>query len=87
MLDRSYAWLDRRLAGRAWVANDTFGIADCAAAPTLHYAHRGHPIAASLTTQHAYRTRLLARPAIARVVDEARPFRAFFPLEDRGSPD
>lgn len=87
ILDRTYAWLDRRLAGRTWAANDTFGIADCAAAPALHYANWGHPIPASLTALHGYRRRLLARPSIARVIHEARPFRAFFPLKDRGSPD
>jgi glutathione S-transferase len=32
----------------------------------------------------AYRARLLARPSFARAVDEARPFRQFFPL---GAPD
>jgi len=32
----------------------------------------------------AYRRRLLARPSFARAVDEARPFRPFFPL---GAPD
>ncbi|MBA2466498.1 MAG: glutathione S-transferase family protein, partial [Sphingomonas sp.] len=32
----------------------------------------------------AYRARLLARPAVARAVDEARPYRNYFPL---GAPD
>jgi glutathione S-transferase len=32
----------------------------------------------------AYRKRLLARPSFARAVDEARPYRHFFPL---GAPD
>ena len=32
----------------------------------------------------ASRARLLARPSVARVVDEARPYRPFFPL---GAPD
>ena len=32
----------------------------------------------------AYRPRLLARPSFARAVDEARPFRYWFPL---GAPD
>ncbi|MFL4993219.1 MAG: glutathione S-transferase family protein, partial [Microvirga sp.] len=31
-----------------------------------------------------YRCRLLARPSFARAVDEARPYRQFFPL---GAPD
>jgi glutathione S-transferase len=32
----------------------------------------------------AYRRRLLSRPSFARAVDEARPYRALFPL---GAPD
>ncbi|HEX2386377.1 MAG TPA: glutathione S-transferase family protein, partial [Candidatus Binatia bacterium] len=32
----------------------------------------------------AYRRRLLARPSFARAVDEARPYRSFFPLGDPG---
>lgn len=86
MLDRSYAWLDRWMTGRAWAANDVFGIADCAAGPALFYAHWGHPIPEALTALRSYRARLLARPSIARVVDEARPWREYFPLKGR-SPD
>lgn len=86
-LDRSYAWLDRWMQGRSWAANDSFGIADCAAAPALFYAHWGYPIPQSLAALRDYRARLLARPSIARVVDEARPWRDYFPLKGRGSPD
>jgi glutathione S-transferase len=85
-LDKSYAWLDRWMTGRTWAANETFGLADCAAAPALFYAHWGHPIPVSLTALHEYRARLLARPSIARVVDEARPWREYFPLKGY-SPD
>jgi glutathione S-transferase len=31
-----------------------------------------------------YRARVLARPSVARVIDEARPYRHLFPL---GAPD
>lgn len=86
-LDRSYAWLDRWMQGRSWAANDSFGIADCAAAPALFYAHWGYPIPQSLAALRDYRARLLARPSIARVVDEARPWRDYFPLKGQGSPD
>lgn len=85
-LDKSYAWLNRWMAGRTWAANNTFGIADCAAAPALFYAHWGYPIPASHTALRDYRARLLARPSIARVVDEARPWRHFFPLKEH-TPD
>jgi glutathione S-transferase len=86
MLDKSYAWLNRWMAGRTWGANEIFGIADCAAAPALFYAHWGHPIPESHAAVREYRARLLARPSIKRVVDEARPWREIFPLKGR-SPD
>ena len=55
-------------------------LADCAAAPFLFYADWTHAIAAKFANVRAYRTRLLARPSFARAVDEACPFRQFFPL-------
>lgn len=87
LLDKSYAWLERWMTDRQFAANGRFGLADCAAAPALFYAHWGHPIPASHTALRAYRARLLARPAIRRVIDEARPWFGYFPLRDRHSPD
>lgn len=84
MLDTAYAWLDQRMAGREWAVDDRFSLADCAAAPFLFYADWTHPIGAAHPHVQAYRRRLLARPSFARAVDEARPYRAFFPL---GAPD
>jgi glutathione S-transferase len=84
MLDTAYAWLDGWLAGREWASGDAFSLADCAAAPSLFYADWTHRIGAQFTNLHAYRARLLARPSFARAVDEARPYRSFFPL---GAPD
>ena len=80
MLETSYAWLDERMARREWAAGDTFSLADCAAAPALFYADWTHPIAARFEHLVAYRKRLLARPSFARAVDEARPYRPYFPL-------
>jgi len=84
MLETSYAWLDGWMAGREWASGDAFSLADCAAAPSLFYADWTHRIGAQFTNLHAYRARLLARPSFARAVDEARPYRSFFPL---GAPD
>ncbi|MEK8033065.1 glutathione S-transferase family protein [Ideonella sp. DXS29W] len=84
MLETAYAWLDRRMAGREWVAGDHFSLADCGAAPFLFYADWTHPIAEGFAHVRAYRQRLLKRPSFARAVDEARPFRPYFPL---GAPD
>jgi len=84
MLDNAYGWLERALAEREWAAADRFSVADCAAAPALFYADWVHRIDAGLPHLSAYRQRLLARPSFARAVDEARPFRSFFPP---GAPD
>ena len=51
-------------------------------APTL--TRPGSPIDPGFAHVWAYRKRLLARPSVARAVDEARPYRSFFPL---GAPD
>jgi len=83
-LDAIYAWLDERMAGRQWAAGDGFSLADCAAAPSLFYADWVHPIPDAHASLKAYRARLLDRPCVARAVDEARPYRHFFPL---GAPD
>ncbi|WP_134496099.1 glutathione S-transferase family protein [Microvirga pakistanensis] len=84
MLDTAYAWLDQAMSGREWAAGPSFSMADCAAAPSLFYADWAHPIGAEHGNVHAYRKRLLARASFARAVDEARPYRHFFPL---GAPD
>ena len=84
MLDRAYGWLDGAVAGREWAAGDGFSLADCAAAPSLFYADWVHPVGEVFPHVRAYRVRLLARPSFARAVDEARPYRGFFPP---GAPD
>lgn len=81
-LDAAYAWLDGNI-GDDWAAGDRFTLADCAAAPALFYADWAHPIAGHARVA-AYRGRLLARASVARAVDEARPYRGYFPL---GAPD
>lgn len=83
-LDIAYRWLNNTMKDRKWVAGTAFSLADCAAAPSLFYADWAHPIADEFAEVRAYRERLLARPSVARAVDEARPYRYFFPL---GAPD
>jgi glutathione S-transferase len=83
-LELAYAWLESQLIGRTWAAGSDFTLADCAAAPALFYADWVHRIAKSYPLLRAYRSRLLARPSFARAVEEARPFRGYFPL---GAPD
>ncbi len=81
LLDTAYGVLDTRLAVRPWAAGTTFTVADCATFPPLFYLraiHRWDTDAHANITRY-YRA-LLARPSIARVVEEGRPFRDLFPL-------
>ena len=84
MLDVAYGWLENRLAPQGWVCGSTFSLADCAAAPALFYADWVHPLDDRFAAVRAYRARVLARPSVARVVAEARPYRKLFP---QGAPD
>jgi glutathione S-transferase len=83
-LDLAYTTLDRQLHGRehdGWLAGEHFTLADCAAAPALHYADVVHPLDRQAhPALAAYFDRLLARSSVARVVEEARPYRELFPL-------
>ncbi len=84
MLDSAYGWLEKQVAQQAWAVGSHFTMGDCAAAPALFYADWVHPIGDRFPGVCAYRARLLARPSIARTVDEARPYRKLFPP---GAPD
>jgi glutathione S-transferase len=78
-LSTAYAWIDRHVAGRTWVAGDAFSMADCAAAPALFYAATYVPIAPQHTHLAAYFDRLIDRPSVARTIDQARPFFQYYP--------
>jgi glutathione S-transferase len=83
-LDKAYGWLDMRLEGRTWAAGDYFTLADCAGAPALFYADWVHRIPDAFAHLKLYRAHVLARPSVSRCVEDARPYRHFFPL---GAPD
>jgi glutathione S-transferase len=79
MLDSAYGWLNGVMDGRTWAAGAQFTMADCAAAPALFYSDWVHGIHQDFANVRGYRQRLLDHPAVARSVDEARPYRHFFP--------
>jgi len=83
-LHTAYDWLEANLPDDSWAAGDSFTLADCAAAPALFYADWVEEIGDARPKLKAYRGRLLAHPQVSRVVDEARPYRPYFPL---GAPD
>ncbi|MES2146713.1 MAG: glutathione S-transferase family protein [Pseudomonadota bacterium] len=83
-LGKAYDWLDANLPDSQWAAGESFTLADCAAAPSLFYADWVERIDETRPRLNAYRARLLAHPQVSRAVEEARPYRAYFPL---GAPD
>jgi glutathione S-transferase len=81
-LERSYRWIDAWLEG--YLQGEAISLIECAAAPSLFYADWVYPIPDRYACLKAWRAHLLALPSVARCVDDARPFRHFFPL---GAPD
>lgn len=81
-LERAYRWIDAWLAGYA--VTDRVTLIECAAAPSLFYADWVHPIGDEFQRLRRWRAHLLALPAVKRCVDDARPYRSYFPL---GAPD
>jgi glutathione S-transferase len=78
-LATALAYLERETPLRTWFSGPEFGLADCAAAPALHYANRVQPFTADHAAVRAYLDRLQARPSFARVLREAEPYLAMFP--------
>lgn len=79
-----YPWLEARLPDDGWACGNEFSMADCSGAPALFYADWTQPIPDECQKLKAYRARLLARPSVMRCVEDARPYRGYFPL---GAPD
>lgn len=75
----AYEMVDRQLAGRTWITGESFTLADCAAAPSLFYAVTYVPLPAERRQLAAYFERLMARPSVARTVEQARPFFKWYP--------
>ena len=81
-LRRAYAWLEN------WLSDNTLpphvSLVTCAAAPSLFYADWIERIPDDCPRLRELRAQILAIPAVARCVDDARPYRPYFPL---GAPD
>ncbi len=79
---RVYRWLE------TWLEANTLpphvSLVTCAAAPSLFYADWVERIPGDCPRVAALRAEVLALPAVARCVDDARPYRAWFPP---GAPD
>ena len=71
------------MQAKTWAMGEEFTLADCAAAPELFYANTVMPFGRTEKYLSAYLDRLMARPAFARVLEEAQPYFALFPLENK----
>jgi glutathione S-transferase len=81
-LRQAYSWLERWLSDNALPPH--VSLVTCAAAPSLFYADWLERIPDDCPRLAALRAELLALPAVSRCVEDARPYRAYFPP---GAPD
>ena len=79
LLQTAYRLIDQQMEATMWAMGDAFTMADCAAAPALFYANEVMPFGGTHKNAAGYLARLMARPSFARVIEEARPYRALFP--------
>jgi glutathione S-transferase len=81
-LETAYRMLDRHMASRIWVAGRGFSMADCAAAPALFYVSTIQPFPNDHHHLRAYFDRLMERPSVHRVLEEAKPYFSFYPFAE-----
>lgn len=81
-LRTAYGMIERHMVDRVWAAGEAFSVADCAAFPGLFFAGIVEPFPASAPALKAYFERLLARPSVAWVLAQARPYFTMFPYRD-----
>jgi glutathione S-transferase len=84
LLQVAYGLIEKEMQSKTWAMGDAFSMADCAAAPALFYANEVMPFGDAHKNLAGYFGRLMQRPSFARVVEEARPYRALFPQEAGG---
>lgn len=78
----AYGMLERQLASGAWAAGADFSMADCAAAPALFYASTLEPFRDDHQHLSAYFDKLVRRPSVERVIDEAKPYFSMYPFAE-----
>jgi glutathione S-transferase len=80
-LGQAYEMIEPAMEAKTWAMGDDFTLADCAAAPALFYADTVAPFGRSHKNLASYLAHLMARASFARVLEEAQPYFALFPLE------
>ena len=82
LLQNSYRLIDNQVRSHPWAAGESFSLADCAAAPSLFYASTLEPFPIALKGLNEYFERLVARPSVARVLEEAKPYFQYYPFSE-----
>ncbi|MBZ9783085.1 glutathione S-transferase family protein [Pseudomonas sp. REP124] len=78
----AYRMLEQQLDAAGWVASSDFSMADCSAVPALFYARTLVPYADDYPRLSAYFERLIQRPSVQQVLDEAKPWFAWYPFAE-----
>lgn len=81
-LRKAYAIIEQEMQSRTWATGESFTMADCAAAPALFYANKVEPLGDKYPAVKRYHDRLLQRPSVARVIEEAQPYFKLFPYNN-----
>jgi glutathione S-transferase len=82
-LHQAYGVIEQAMSSNTWSTGDDFTLADCAAAPALFYANTVVPFGESHRNLADYLDRLMTRASFARVLEEAQPYFALFPMENK----
>jgi len=81
-LRNAYAIIEQDMQSKTWATGEAFTMADCAAAPALFYANKVEPLGDKYPAVKRYHDRLLQRPSVVRVIEEAQPYFKFFPYNN-----
>lgn len=81
-LETAYQMLEEHMVTRTWATGEAFSMVDCAAAPALFYASIVQPFGAGYGQLQAYFERLMARPSVQRVMQDAKPYFTMYPFAE-----
>lgn len=82
LIQTTYHVIDKQVSSHTWATGEQFSLADCAAAPALFYAATLEPFPPALVHLNNYFERLMNRPSVQRVLEEAKPYFQYYPFAE-----
>lgn len=82
LIQTTYQFIDKQVSSHTWATSEQFSLADCAAAPALFYAATLEPFPPALVHINSYFERLMNRPSVQRVLEEAKPYFQYYPFTE-----